>query len=156
MIRELLLSLAVGLLLATATTLLTYAFLRFGWRAMSRATTRFRRIMPALQWTFAAHFVSIAIYAVAYWALRHVPAADPLASLQDLTSDAPITFLTDLYFSATTYSSLGFGDVAPFEAARLLAGIEALNGLVLIGWSTTYTFLALREFWSHPGADDEA
>ena len=30
---------------------------------------------------------------------------------------------------------------------RLLTGIEALNGLVLIGWSASFTYLAMEEFW---------
>ncbi len=156
MMADLVVPLVVGLILVAATTLITYAFLRIGWGTMSQAPTRFRRIMPALQWTFAAHFVSIGVYAVAFWLLRRLPPGEPVARLSDLTDDAPVTFLTDLYFSATSYSSLGFGDVAPFGAARLLAGVEALNGLVLIGWSTTFTFLALREFWTHPGASKGA
>ena len=40
-----------------------------------------------------------------------------------------------LYFSVVTYTSLGFGDQIPTSHARLIAGVEALNGLLLIGWS---------------------
>ena len=52
-----------------------------------------------------------------------------------------------LYFSAETYTSLGFGDLTPVGPVRLLAGTEALNGLLLIGWSASYTTIAMEHFW---------
>ena len=36
--------------------------------------------------------------------------------------------------------SLGLGDVWPHGPIRLLTGIEALNGLILIAWSASYTY----------------
>jgi hypothetical protein len=33
----------------------------------------------------------------------------------------------------------------------MLAGIEALNGLLLIGWSASYTYIAMERFWSDDG-----
>lgn len=53
-----------------------------------------------------------------------------------------------LYFSAETYSSLGYGDVVPGGDLRLLAGVEVLNGLLLIGWSASYTYIAMERFWN--------
>lgn len=53
-----------------------------------------------------------------------------------------------LYFSAETYTTLGFGDLTPAGPVRLLAGVEALNGLLLIGWSASYTYIAMERFWS--------
>jgi hypothetical protein len=50
--------------------------------------------------------------------------------------------------SAETYSSLGFGDVIPFGAIRLVAGVEALNGLLLIGWTASYVYIAMERFWN--------
>ena len=38
-----------------------------------------------------------------------------------------------------SFTSLGFGDIVPTGAVRLLAGAECLNGLLLIGWSASYT-----------------
>ena len=42
---------------------------------------------------------------------------------------------------------LGFGDLVPTGAVRLLAGTETLNGLLLIGWSTSFAYLAMERFW---------
>jgi hypothetical protein len=46
------------------------------------------------------------------------------------------TLETSLYFSATTFTTLGFGDVTLDPGRRLIAGTEGLIGLILIGWST--------------------
>lgn len=52
-----------------------------------------------------------------------------------------------VYFSAETYSSLGIGDLYPEGNLRFIAGVEVLNGLVLIGWSASFTYLAMEKFW---------
>ena len=46
------------------------------------------------------------------------------------------TLETSLYFSATTFTTLGFGDVTLDPGRRLIAGTQGLIGLILIGWST--------------------
>jgi len=58
-----------------------------------------------------------------------------------------------LYFSVVTYTSLGFGDHVPVSHARLIAGVEALNGLLLIGWSASFTYLAMERYWPLHGID---
>lgn len=44
------------------------------------------------------------------------------------------------YFSATSYTSLGFGDLYPKGDIRIIAAIEALVGLIMIGWTIAFTF----------------
>lgn len=56
-------------------------------------------------------------------------------------------FWDTVYFSAVTYSSLGFGALFPTGAIRMICGVEALNGLVLIGWSVSFTYLVMEKFW---------
>lgn len=51
-------------------------------------------------------------------------------------------FETSLYFSATTFSTLGIGDLVPPVEWRLAAAIEGINGFLLIGWSTAYLVAA--------------
>jgi len=45
-----------------------------------------------------------------------------------------------MYFSAASYTSLGFGDLAPVGPIRLFAGVEALIGLTMIGWTAVFTY----------------
>ena len=43
-----------------------------------------------------------------------------------------------VYFSTITYGAIGYSDDAMAEAWRLVAAIEGINGIVLIGWSTAF------------------
>lgn len=58
-----------------------------------------------------------------------------------------IEIATYPYFSFSCYTSLGVGDIVPIGGLRLLAGVEALNGLVLIGWSASFLLVEMRERW---------
>ena len=51
------------------------------------------------------------------------------------------------YYSAVTYTSLGFGDLTPIGYLRLLAAVEALTGLVLIAWTASFAYLQMQRFW---------
>jgi len=51
-------------------------------------------------------------------------------------------FETALYFSTTTFSTIGYGDVVPAHEWRILAALEGVNGFLLIGWSTAYLIAA--------------
>mgnify|MGYP000846135764 FL=1 len=91
---------------------------------------------------FLAHALEIALYALASWGLVR------FGGLGTLDDSSRFSLDVSLYFSAETYTSLGYGDVVPGGAVRLLAGVEALNGLLLIGWSASYTYIAMERFWS--------
>jgi len=39
-------------------------------------------------------------------------------------------------------------DIVPGGDLRLVAGVEVLNGLLLIGWSASYTYIAMERFWN--------
>ena len=54
---------------------------------------------------------------------------------------------TYAYFSITTYTTLGFGDIIPVGPIRFLASVEALTGFVLITWSASFTYLEMQRFW---------
>jgi hypothetical protein len=49
---------------------------------------------------------------------------------------------TSLYFSAVSYTTTGYGDLVLPREWRLLAGVEALTGILMCGWSTAF-FLTL-------------
>ena len=46
-----------------------------------------------------------------------------------------------------TYTTVGFGDLAPVGAVRFLSGTEALTGFVLITWSASFTYLEMERYW---------
>jgi hypothetical protein len=65
----------------------------------------------------------------------------------DLTGNFDKSLLDCSYFSFTTYTSLGFGDIEPTGDIRFLAGLEALTGLVLIAWTSSFMFLEMQKLW---------
>ena len=54
------------------------------------------------------------------------------------------SFETALYFSLTTYTTVGHGDIVLPERWRLLGGVEALSGVLLCGVSTAFIFAILN------------
>lgn len=91
---------------------------------------------------FVAHAVEMAMYGAALYTLVSWLGAGELAGT------AGLSLSSCLYFSAETYTSLGFGDLTPIGPVRLLAGVEALNGLLLIGWSASFTYISMEKFWT--------
>ena len=94
-----------------------------------------------------AHGVEIGLYGFGLFLLASH------AGVGGFMRPAETTLMTCLYFSAETYSSLGFGDLAPVGPIRLLAGVEALNGLLLIGWSASFLYIAMEQFWRSGSGD---
>lgn len=74
---------------------------------------------------FAVHTFEIWIWAVAFWTTGAVP-----------------HFTDALYYSAITFSTVGYGDIGVTKGWRLMASLEAINGFLLIGWSTAFLVAA--------------
>lgn len=70
---------------------------------------------------FLIHGLEIALYAFFFLF------AGALPSLPDA-----------VFFSAMTYGTVGYSDVLLAPQWRLVAAIEGINGLLLIGWSTAF------------------
>ncbi|HNP37359.1 MAG TPA: potassium channel family protein [Woeseiaceae bacterium] len=83
------------------------------------------------------HFIEIMMWAGAFM----VVARDELQ-----------TFETAVYFSAVTFTTLGYGDITLSTDWRLLSGFEAIGGIVLIGWTTAFLFAVLQRIWDGPGS----
>jgi len=54
-------------------------------------------------------------------------------------------FETAVYFSATSYATLGYGDVLLAEKWRILGPFEAVTGVLMFGWSTGALFLVANK-----------
>jgi hypothetical protein len=64
-------------------------------------------------------------------------------------------FATSFYYSATSYSTVGYGDVNPPANWRIVGAIEAVTGILMFGWSTgvlfsTVNYLLGRFKGAHP------
>jgi hypothetical protein len=108
------------------------------------------KLLAVIFAAFVAHAVEIGLYGLAIFGLVQY------ADIVGLHGPGGSSLSNCLYFSAETYSSLGFGDVIPNGPIRLLAGAEALNGLLLIGWSASYAHIAMERFWTRSAGDAES
>ncbi|MBR0566981.1 two pore domain potassium channel family protein [Azoarcus sp. L1K30] len=105
-----------------------------------RLSSRFK-LLVVLGGVFFAHVIEIALYSLALLILVRL-------GIGSMTNADPLGFQTALYFSAETYTSLGYGDLVPTGSVRLLASSETLTGLLLIGWSASYIYIAMERFWA--------
>ena len=138
-----------SLILVPASILIHYEALRLiGDRLLpgpARVGLRWRMMAVVLA-CFAAHTLEVWLYALGYYVFDNVLWLASFAGLKEGT------FTDYLYFSGITYTSLGFGDISPLGGARLIAGVEGLNGLLLIGWSASFTYLVMEQFWPLHGS----
>ncbi len=133
--------LANSLVIALA-VLIHYEFLHQLTRLMPRLQLRHRlRIVLGVFCALVAHTVEVWIFAVAYYWMDR---ADGWGSLNGALEGQ---FLDYVYFSFTTYTTLGFGDIEPVGELRYLTGLESLTGLVLITWSASFLYLEMIRYW---------
>jgi len=110
-------------------------------RLTQRGQNRRRRVLHAVVGALILHIAEIWIFGVAYWLSLALPDAGGLTG-------APESGLLDtVYLSAMTFSTVGFGDVAPHGAIRFIAGTEAVLGLFVIAWSATFTYYEMSRNW---------
>lgn len=57
-------------------------------------------------------------------------------------------FFTAFYYSATSYATVGYGDVVPEGGWRLLGAIEGVTGILMFGWSTGALFSVVTHIQS--------
>jgi hypothetical protein len=76
---------------------------------------------------FALHGLEIWLYALLYLEL------DAIHNLREA-----------VYFSTQAYGAIGFGDEALLPQWRIVAGIEGINGVILLGWSTAFFVTVMR------------
>lgn len=134
---------AVTLIAVTLCILLHYEVSMRLWRGLERAHGTLRRRFLMLSFVlFGAHVAEIWIFGVAMALLAEHPLAGQLVGLET------VTLLDYVYFSAITYSTLGYGDLFPTGPIRFITGSEALLGFMLITWSASLTFLEMQRHWS--------
>ena len=114
---------------------------RIGTILVGLPTLRRRKVLFGVYGVILLHVAEIWLFAVALWVLMQAPEAGHMVG-----APRP-TFLDVVYLSSTTFSTVGFGDLAPMGPLRFLCGTEALTGFILITWSASFLYLEMQEFW---------
>lgn len=142
---------SLSVLLVSASWLLTYEVLGYVWNLLPRLFIRRRlKVMLIGIPIFFVHIAGIWLYALAYFIIENFTSYGSVIGSGRQPGVNLESFLDCLYFSSATYSSLGFGDLIPTGNLRMLMAAEVLNGLVLIGWTASFTYLAMEKFWMNP------
>ena len=137
-----LLVITATLVAVAACVLLQYEYLILLWRRLSvHAGHRRVKVLYAIFAVLVLHVLEICIFALALWLLTLWPTAGELGGEQ------ASGFFDYVYFSAVTFTTVGFGEMWPVGAIRFLCAVEALAGFVLITWSAAFTYLEMARFW---------
>jgi hypothetical protein len=107
------------------------------WAAMKQALGSWSQLSLLCQTAMLLlllHISEIVVWALTYLTL---PTLGEVDTLEEAT-----------YFSAVTFASLGYGDIVITDSWRLLSAIQAVNGLLIFGWSTALLYSVYQGIWS--------
>ena len=134
---------ALGLVLVLGSSFLHYEVLRKVSAALPnlRMIPRRMRVLGAILGGLGSHLAQVSLFAIAYFLTARVYGGSLAGGIETRT------FFDYVYFSIETYTSLGLGDIYPIGSLRLLVGVESITGLLMIGWTTSFTYLEMRRHW---------
>ena len=132
----------VNLLVIGLAVMIHYEFLYRITLMMPRLKIRHRfRIVLGVFFALTAHAAEVWIFGIAYYLMNK---AETWGSLE---GNFDGTMLDCVYFSFTSYTTLGTGDIVPFGDLRFLAALESLTGLVLVTWTASFLYLEMTRYW---------
>ena len=133
---------AVNMFVVGLAVLMHYEFLHRITLLLPKLNIRHRfRIVLGVFVALAAHAAEVWVFAIAYYFMHHTEGWGQLEGNFDGS------LLSSAYFSFTTFTTLGTGDIAPHGDLRFLVGLEALSGFVLITWTASFLYLEMTRYW---------
>ena len=79
---------------------------------------------------FCAHIIQIWVWALLYMAVGAITGLEEA-----------------LYFSTSTFTTVGFGDIVLDDQWRLVSAFQSANGFILFGWSTAFIFEVMSRLY---------
>jgi len=125
--------LAIGSLLIVSTVLIHGVILELVLKALLRMPQAWEIRWRALVFSaivlsvFAAHVLEIWVWATFYIFIEEIH-----------------TLEAALYFSTSSFTTVGYGDLVLTPEWRLMGALESANGMMLFGWSTAFIFEVVR------------
>lgn len=133
---------AVNLTVIAITVMIHYEFLYRFSNLMPHLKMRHRfRIVVGVFGALTAHAAEVWIFAISFFLMHESEGWGTLKGNFDGS------LLDCVYFSFTTYTTLGTGDIEPWGDLRYLTGLESLTGLVLITWTASFLYLEMTRYW---------
>lgn len=141
---------AVGALLILVCCFNLYEALRYLWKLLPKLTwLPHFRVALVVAGSFVPHILNIWLFGLTYY-LLHRFELGTLSGASIASGHYALDFFGCIYFSAVAYTTLGLGDITPEGALRMITGVEALTGFMMIGWTVSFTYLAMQQFWELP------
>lgn len=135
-------ALALALALISAAVLIHFQALRALSQGQDRlAVSGHLKILLVIFGLIIAHGLEAAVFAGGY------ALGERVLKLGSFVGASSMSASQFFYFSIETFTTQGVGDVYVIGPLRLIASLEPLAGLILIGWSGSFTFLAMRLDW---------
>jgi len=107
---------------------------RYGSQKESAIAHPFVLLVTLFLFIFALHAIEMFVWAVAYWLVEALPSL----------SEA-------VYFSISSYTTVGYRDVVLGPEWRTLGAAEAAVGVLLFGWSTALLFSVIQRLYQPRG-----
>ena len=95
------------------------------------ALTRLYVVVESILMIFVATLLEASAWAAAYLMLGAISGVEPA-----------------LYFSVVTFTTVGYGDVVLTPEWRLLGSFEAVNGIIMFGWSTALVIAVVQRVYT--------
>ncbi|MBK9657094.1 MAG: two pore domain potassium channel family protein [Rhodanobacteraceae bacterium] len=99
------------------------------------------RVLFGIIGVLLMHAIEIMFFALGYAAVHAVTDGGAIHGMPHPE------FLDLMYFSAITYTTVGYGDLVPIGPLRFIAAVESLAGFVMVSWSASFTYLVMERFW---------
>lgn len=132
----------VNLFVIGITVMIHYEFLHQVTLLMPKVKIRHRfRIVMGVFGALTAHAAEVWVFAGSFYLMHR---AEDWGHLE---GNFDGSFMDCVYFSFTSYTTLGTGDIVPYGDLRYLTGLESLTGLVLITWSASFLYLEMTRYW---------
>lgn len=126
----------------TLAVLIHYEFLYRVSAAIPSMSIKHRlRIVFGVFCALIAHCLEIGLFSIAYF---YLPKDQRWGHFE---GNFDGSLMDCVYFSFTTFTTLGFGDIEPHGPIRLLVGLEALTGLLLITWTASFLYYEMQRYW---------
>jgi hypothetical protein len=102
-----------------------------------------RRIILLILFLLLLHSMEIWVFGLCYFWLQNLQGFGAFVGVDHLN------LFDCVYYSATVFSTLGFGDIVPQGPVRFVTGMESVSGLTFITWSASFTFLEMLKTWDN-------
>jgi hypothetical protein len=135
--------LGISVMIVAICVMFHYEALRFLGRTLGAHVHKRIGVLLVMMGLLIAHFLEIWVFAIAYMFVEHRMG---FGGIKGMTNGNIFDYF---YYSATSYTTVGFGDLVPVGPIRMLTAAEGLAGLSLITWSASFTFMAMQRFWPH-------